>query len=216
LSATTLTLALPLSVNAQTKIKKTDVPTKSITTQTATTEDGRKVLLSSDGTWNYSRNDINVPNAAVKDKNTLKLETGIVMRSGDVKPISRTTFYLLNKSFTSIIMDAGLSEYYGKDKTTESLCRLFSAYYKDFGERKRANDAVSFTMSAVKPHVIQTVTSDFGGKATFINLPLGKYWLVGFSGVGKSYFTWDLEASLLSGDNSIILDQNNICGSWDL
>lgn len=217
----TFTLTIPFTAKAQTKTKKNVVPSKTITTQTAITEDGRKALLKSNGTWEYGKNDVVVPAKATKENSTLKFETGIVLKSGDVKPVSRNTFYLLDKSFASIVIDEGHASLLTTENqpTKESVYGIFLLVFGSSisaGGYGRYQNIVDSVMSAIKPHVIKAVTTDFGGKATLNELPSGKYWLMGFSTINKDCIIWDIETNLSSGDNSLILDQNNAANFSDL
>src|SRR5262245_46985979 len=54
--------------------------------QTAVTSDGKKVVLNADGTWKFAE-----PTSGV----TLKIEAGIAHKTGDLQPMARATFYLL-------------------------------------------------------------------------------------------------------------------------
>lgn len=56
--------------------------------QVATTKDGRKVILKSDGTWRY----VDHPTGEKSATANLSFDTGVVFKSGDVKPIARATF----------------------------------------------------------------------------------------------------------------------------
>src|SRR5437899_5978511 len=83
---------------------KPKTPPKPVTTQTATTEDGKSVVLSSDSTWKYASEtreaETSSPDASTRPKgranSVLSFETGLVFKSGDVKPVARATFYLLD------------------------------------------------------------------------------------------------------------------------
>src|SRR5438552_1880647 len=102
---TTILLAIVLvsatHLHGQTTRRRTPPsrPSEPITTQTATTKEGRTVILKSDGTWEYEKD--NVPTSTTKTPSvrkdaTLSFEAGLVYKSGDVKPVARTTFYLLD------------------------------------------------------------------------------------------------------------------------
>lgn len=216
---------LPITANAQdnskkTKTSKTDSPQILITTQNATTEDGRKALLKSDGTWQYMNNEVVLPKPSVIEKSSLKFETGLVLRSGDVKPISRKTFFLLDKSFASIMIDEDHTELIANKKLTSDE-DVYALFLMTFGESVesggygRAQNAFNSVMSAIKPHVIQTVTTDFSGKATLDKLPAGTYWLMGFTTINKDCIIWDIKANLSPGENSLILDQHNSGEIWN-
>jgi hypothetical protein len=100
------------SSGARTRRRTPPRPAEPITTQTTTTKEGRTVVLKSDGTWEYAKD--NEPAPATKPptggrKNaTLSFEAGLVYQSGDVKPVARTTFYLLDDNLGKILKAAGL------------------------------------------------------------------------------------------------------------
>lgn len=210
---TIITLTLPFTANSQSKTKKNEAISNPITTKTAVTQEGRKVLLKSDGTWMYADKYTAVPNVSATEKSTLTFQTGIVFNSGEIKPVARTTFYLLDNSFATIVMNAGYS--YPSSEKVPDKNGVYLSILLGYGDNTRtSSDTLNFALSAIKPHVIQTVTTDFDGKATFEKLPPGKYWLMGVSGIKKYKFIWDLEIDLLSGGNTLILDQNNV--AYDL
>lgn len=190
---------------------KTSSPSKinvlpiKITTQIVTTEDGRYALLKSDGSWNYVPNDISVSNTPIKENSTLSFETGLVSNSGNVVTLARTTFYILDKSLASILMDIVYSDDKG-DKITNDINLV---YYRFLSAKHYSLPEYSVAMLSVKPHVVQEISTDFSGKATLKQLPVGKYWLMGFSEIRKNGVLWDVEINLSPGDNSLVLDQNN-------
>jgi hypothetical protein len=206
-------------VQAQVK-SKPKVPAKPITTQLATTEDGKAVVLSSNGTWKYSPEDsdtgTSTPDASTRPKgranSVLSFETGLVFKSGDVKPVARATFHLLDDSLGNILRTAGLSapRNYGggSGNTDEDLVNAYASSikysildgYKEFGPA---------AATAVRPHIIQTITTGFDGKATFEAVAAGTYYLMGMSETPKGYVIWNLKVDLKAGKNTVTLDQNN-------
>jgi hypothetical protein len=72
--------------------------------------------------------------------------------------------------------------------------------YKEFGPAAE---------TALKPHIVQTVTTGFDGKATFEAVAAGTYYLMGMSSTPKGYVIWNLKVELKAGKNSVTLDQNN-------
>lgn len=221
-TVTMIALALPIPANTQEKTKKaqtsskTDSTTKTgsphipITTQTAITENGRKALLKSDGTWQYGNNDVAVPQPTIIEKSTLSFDTGIVFRSGNTKPLARTTFYLLNNSLAKILLNDRLKTHEGK------ICETSRCVYAHFvfsnnllGSNDSATEIYNMIATSIKPHLVDTVITDFGGKATFKAVPPGKYYIVGYSTISKNDLVWDSEVNLSPGNNSFTLDQNN-------
>lgn len=62
---------------------------------------------------------------------------------------------------------------------------------------------------AVKKHIVQTTTSDFGGKAKFNPVPQGTYYVFAIASTPKGFVIWNVKVELTSAEASITLDQNN-------
>lgn len=200
--AMTILLGMSLTITAQAETKQ------SAANQTVTTDDGRKVILKSSGTWLYADKKSNAKGGA-----TLSFETGLVLKSGDVKPVSRTTFYLLDNSFAKILFDAGIKK--GDGKEFENPGSIYSSFVVDYeysGASESSTKFVKEAMQLIKPHVAQEVTTGFDGKATFKPVPVGTYYLMGHSKVSGNYVMWDTKVDISSGKNFITLDQNNTYG----
>lgn len=142
----------------------------------------------------------------------LSLEAGLVYKSGDTKALSRVTFYLLDADLGKILQDAGL-------QPDESLARIYTDTNKalivnyasslKFGILPKFQAFSTIATPAIKPHIIQTVTTDFSGKAAFEPLAAGSYFLMGYTETARGYAIWNLPVSLKAGVNSIVIDQNN-------
>ena len=215
---TMLFLASSLSVYGQVKPKpKPRAPAPTVTSQSATTGDGKSVVLSSNGTWKYA---IDSPETVLSEPSTrpqgkansiLSFETGLVFKSGDVKPVARATFYLLDDDLAKILRTAGLvapRNYSGSGNTDEDLVDAYasSIKYRIMGAYKEFGPAAE---NAVRPHIIQTITTGFDGKATFETVAAGTYYLMGMSETPKGYVIWNLKVELKPGKNFVTLDQNN-------
>ncbi len=199
---TVIFLLFSLSLNVQ---AKTENKTVEVGTQTVTTEDGRKVILKSDGTWEYANKNL----FEKKGESTLSLDTGIIFRSGDIKPVARTEFYLLDKGLVDALLEKGYS--YNNKKVTDPyliyIQFLSSAeYYNSTDDSRERFDLI---WSILRPHVIQSVTTNFDGKAIFKEIPPGQYYLMGLTKIGQNSIIWNVEVNLSPGDNSFTLDQNN-------
>lgn len=135
--------------------------------------------------------------AVVNQKGSLSIEVGLVFTSGDVKPVARAEFYLLNADTENI-----LKKNYGN--STDLGIIATDINYPIFETR-----GVQKTLTAIKPHIVSFAITDFQGKAKFSSLKTGNYYLFGFAKAGKSAVVWNLQTVIKSGTYSIILDNNN-------
>jgi len=154
--------------------------------QTATTSDGKKVLLHSDGTWKY---------AEALSGVTLKVEAGLVYTTGPV-PVARVPFTLLDTDPTPelVALPRTPAGYWG------GIAQLsFSCLPNDYP----AAPAI------VRKYVRYTLTTGFDGKAELSDIKPGKYWLVGVAVKAPAgCVLWLMEVDLTK-NQSLILDQNN-------
>jgi hypothetical protein len=203
-------LTISVAVQAQVKPQpKPKTPPKPETTQSAKTDDGRVVILRSNGTWEYDKNAKPTPtpnNVMVEETGTLSFDTGLVMKSGDVKPVARATFYLLNQDLVIILAVAGLQELPSSWLTT--FARKYASRESD---QFRGAEVYTYfkAMAAVKPHIVATATTDFGGKGQFTAVKPGTYYLMNVTEIGSNVVLWNLEVKVKAGQNSVTLDQNN-------
>lgn len=187
---------------ANTPARPTQAPVKPVvTSQTAITKDGRTVILKSDGTWVYGADPAPtqspVPVAAT---GTLTAQVAVVMQSGDVKPIARREFVVLKKSAVDIAKEQGLQP------TGSNLAFTLSIELNVWSQQPEAMRRIS---AEILKNVIMKAETDFGGKLEIKGLPLGSYYLFGFTSIGKSSILWDLPITIKPGANSITLDQHN-------
>lgn len=186
-----------------------------VTTQTATTRDGRTVLLRSDGTWEYAGDASAIPAPAAPLPSaktaTLNLEAGLVYRSGDSKPVARVDFFLLDKSAAAIVKESGVklsdrasSTDDGSDRSTMFQLGLALAYRSG-----NEGEGLATVLAAIKQHTIKSFTTDFGGKAAVEGIPQGDYYVFGFYKSSQGFVIWNVPATLNAGSNSVVLDQNN-------
>jgi hypothetical protein len=204
-----------------------------VTTQTATTSDGRKVILKSDGTWEYFREtppDVQIPtetppgvtlpketspSVAIpkSEKGTLSFDARIVSKSGDVKPIADGTFYLLDDDLNRILQTSDL-----KPEKRLSLLNTFSmANYGSTLGIERSAKAFARAMESVKTHIVATTTSDSNGNGQFSSLVLGTYYLMNASVIylntgsfaDRKAILWNVKVQIHPGQNSITLSEEN-------
>jgi len=223
MKAATIALLLLIFVSAGvSQTRRSSSPKTKVSVQTATTKDGRTVLLKSDGTWEYTDDPVTPPPAPTSPESItaanvpsrageLSFEAALVFRSGDVKPMARTVFYLLDDDLAKILRSAGLktSQRYGTmQDTNQNLLFTFGSASK-YPSLEDHAQFYSAATEALKPHIKQSVTTDFSGKATFQNVPVGTYFLMGFGLTPRGFVLWNITVEIKSGSSSITLDQNN-------
>ena len=225
MKAPTIVLLILLLVSTalpQTRRASSPKATPKVSVQTATTKDGRTVLLKSDGTWEYTDDPV-APSAAstsaavvspaspAAQSGALSLEAALVFRSGDVKPMARTVFYLLDDDLAKILRAAGLktSQRYGTmQDTDQNLLFTFGSASKYPSLEDHAQFYATAT-EALKPDIKQSITTDFSGKAIFQNVQVGNYFLMGFGLTPRGFVLWNVAVEIKPGSSSITLDQNN-------
>jgi hypothetical protein len=154
--------------------------------QTATTADGKKVVLNTDGTWKYA----DAPSGV-----TLRIETGLVYRNGDVKPVARSPFALLALDPRPELMrlpPAGELKLDGLGQLGQKCWR----------------DSYPEAPAIIRKHTRYTFTTGFDGKGEIRDIAPGKYWLFGQALGGNICLMWIMEVDLTK-DQSLTIDQNN-------
>ncbi|MBV5329071.1 MAG: hypothetical protein JZU65_15830 [Chlorobium sp.] len=151
----------------------------------------------------------NIQKPIKKEECTLSIEAGVVMRNGEARPISRSKFYLLDKNLYKILIEGNFTDTDGKVLTKRDsvyITYIFSIRGGVFDQYRESNKKANLL---IESHIVQSVTTDFGGKAAFEKVPPGIYYIMGFSELGSNELLWDEEVKLSPGNNSLILDQNN-------
>jgi hypothetical protein len=59
------------------------------------------------------------------------------------------------------------------------------------------------------PHFIQSVVTDFEGRATFENIKPGDYWVMGATETRADFAFWNHKVTIRPSENKALLDQNN-------
>jgi hypothetical protein len=67
----------------------------------------------------------------------------------------------------------------------------------------------SGVQEAVNKHIVQSTTSDFGGKAKFNPVPQGTYYVFALASTPKGFVIWNVRVELTAAEASVTLDQNN-------
>jgi hypothetical protein len=124
----------------------------------------------------------------------LSIQAALIYRSGDVKPVVRTGFLLLDEEVISILQKAQLVEA-DREEAIYTALRLLTN-----SDRR--------TAEAIVPHVVASMNTDFDGRGKFPPVPAGTYYVFGTSEIGPAF--WGVKVSLHAGENSLILENSNI------
>lgn len=142
---------------------------------------------------------------------TINIEAAIIYRSGQVVPVARTTFYLLDDDLITILKTAGVQptastsrmyQDYGKAILTDIG---FAVRYGSLPDYQRFGSAVA---EAIKPHIKYTFQTDFSGKAILSDAPPGKFFLFGIGATRQSGVVWNMAIDTTTNQN-LVLDANN-------
>lgn len=185
-----------------------------ITIQTGTTKDGRIVLLKSDGTWEFASEtatSVQASQPSAASPGTVSVEAALVYRSGDVKPVARTIFYLLDEDLAKILRNAGLKTV-GLSASRGDTDYLLLFTYGLAMTYPSNSDYVNFyplARDAVQSHLKYKATTDFKGQAQFEDVKPGSYFVYGVTETVKGFALWNLPVEVKSGNLKVVLDQNN-------
>lgn len=141
---------------------------------------------------------------------TLALEAKLRLEAEDVRPVARTTFYLLDDSLPKILRDAGV-------KLPRNISPSDASYVREFGQNSEytgSREGIQFidnAMTALKPHIIQSIKTDSSGKAKFSPVPVGTYYVMGTAHLPMvcCFAVWNLKVELKSARSSVILSRDN-------
>ena len=141
---------------------------------------------------------------------TLALEAKLRLESEGVRPVARTMFYLLDDSLPKILGDAGV-------KLPRDISPSDASYVREFGQNSEytgSREDIQFidnAMTALKPHIIQSIKTDSAGKAKFSPVPVGTYYVMGTAHVPMvcCFAVWNLKIELKSPQSSVTLSRDN-------
>lgn len=152
---------------------------------------------------------------------TLNIEAKIIYNMGGAQSVARQKFYLLNAD-PFAPNGARFQEKYDAAKTNDEKVALTLSSTLLFSLQKFAADkqikegqekvflgVIEKSKGIWGDYLVKEVITDFDGKATFEGVPSGKYWLLGQTETRAAFTLWNLPIELKSGENKILLDQNN-------
>jgi hypothetical protein len=145
----------------------------------------------------------------------LTLEAGLITNSGDVKRILRTEFFLLDAHAGELLKAAHISPADSShiiEDPDKLVFELSLAYH--FSSQSDSAAFMRAAMPVLKPHIVQSVVTDFDGKAQFKPLKPGVYYLWGVAEVGRSWAYWHLRLDLQPQQYTVTLDNKNVSFIW--
>ena len=148
-------------------------------------------------------------------KGELLIEAGLVYKSGDVKPVARSEFYLLDDDAEKILREAKIERKGRLEKRELDYLNTYAAaqvcvnLMTKCALLKESWDFVQEATRVLQPNIIQTVTTGFDCKAKFEPVATGNYYLMGIMLREKGFVSWNLKVEVKPKPQTIILDQNN-------
>lgn len=143
--------------------------------------------------------------------NSLSIEAAIIYQSGQVMPVARTTFLLLDDDFISILKNAAVQP---TQMTSKTYSDYSKAIFTDMGFAERYGSLpeyqrfISSVAAALKPHIKYTFDTDFNGKAIITGIAPGIYYLFGSANTRQAGIVWHLPIDTAT-TNSVVLDNKN-------
>ena len=128
----------------------------------------------------------------------IPIKVAIIYNLGGAQAVAREDFHLLRKDAVQIWKETGVlkdEKDFGISFSIDRLSVLDKKPSK-FGE-------------AVKPYIVQTVTTDFEGNATFENVPEGEYYIYAVTETRGGQAVWSYKVSTTPEDKTVILDNKN-------
>ena len=119
-------------------------------------------------------------------------------QSGAANPLAGRPLFLLKDSFDNVVVKSGIRPPAGKTPMQgwDLAC-----------QQKSPQCVQAFT--DLQPYTAAVVRIDPSGKATFLGVPAGSYYVFGITHNNRLALSWDVRVDLKSGTNSLVLDQKN-------
>jgi hypothetical protein len=128
----------------------------------------------------------------------IPIKVAIIYSLGGAQAVARENFYLLKKDAVQIWKETGVlkdDKSFGISFITDRIS-VMSKEPSKFEE-------------AVKPHIVQTVTTDFEGNASFENVPEGEYFIYAITKTRGGHAVWSYKVSTTPENKLVFLDNKN-------
>jgi hypothetical protein len=119
-------------------------------------------------------------------------------QSGAANPLAGHPLFLLKDSFDNVLMKNGMHPPAGKTPMQgwDLACQ-------------KSSPQCAQALASLQPYMAGVVKIDGSGKATFLGVPAGSYYIFGTTHANHLALSWDVRVDLKSGTNALVLDQKN-------
>jgi len=137
------------------------------------------------------------------------------MKSKNTSMILATMLLLLSSSSCSL--DRGMLEIEvqviyslgGPQPVARETFRLVDMDLRTLSEEEREH----WNLAALNQHTVQSVQTDFQGKATFEDIVPGDYWVLGSTKTRNGMpMAWNIKVTINRGKNKLVLSNDNNAG----
>lgn len=166
------------------------------------------------------------PKATQPTLASLSIEAAVIYESGDVKPVARTKFLILDEDLNTILKPfPRLGNNWEKAEPVTAFwlgielegMRAYAIDYYRAGEPHSMTEARAAEVKAeveeiqktIAAHTVAFVTTDFNGKATFEGLALGKRFIYGRFKAGSNQLSWHMPIEVKSTNATLTLSNDN-------
>ncbi len=135
----------------------------------------------------------------------LSIEAAIVYSYGGVQPVARTEFMLFVENPDVLLAEISKPDENGRQLNTTNL---FGSVGGNIYVNGRGDEGQVAYKHLIQKRV-QSVTTDFTGKATFKPVIPGQYYIFGVTATRGGVAVWNIPIQIEIGENSLTVDQNN-------
>ena len=153
---------------------------------------------------------VNAEQAPAPQEILLNVEAALIYNYGGAQPVGRTKFYILDESAEVVLAAANLR------KISANLSNLdnYAFALKGSGLSPEYTNFATGAVESLKSHYLGEFETDFNGKAEYKFTKTGSFWVFGITQTRKGHAIWNVPVELKSGQNKIILDQNNAASAF--
>jgi hypothetical protein len=157
------------------------------------------------------------------------METGLILLSGEVRPVARTEFLLCDRDPEQLLRESDFASSLPPrvrdssrkldDGRPGDILTIFAPLAPYATGRYPGGDPRALLMvakafqrglQAIRQHAIAATTTDFAGRATFPQIPPGNYYIFGYTNIDKAGAVWSVPVEVRDATAAhIILDNSN-------
>lgn len=135
--------------------------------------------------------------APPSDKGVMTMEAKVINR-GSTQPVSKETFYLLDKDLQSILSEAAIEDPEGQGVVNAfGLSVINPQKYREVNQK---------ALAAINRHIVYRTLTDATGKAEIKDIKPDSYYLFGITKTRNGFAVWDSPVTIQPGQNNIVLE----------